>query len=63
MAVVQKESCDHDFRFLRRERRDCGFPGKPDWVTEEVFYCRKCLKFKRALVQKEGDGGDRPQQG
>ena len=53
--------CQHDFQFLRQEEKNVGFDRNPTYLLEDVFFCRKCLKYARKSVEKrvpKNDGGN-----
>ena len=41
----------HDFEFLRQEKTNVGFERNPLWRYEDVFYCKRCLQYKRVVVK------------
>ena len=45
-------TCDHDFVFLRQERKNVGYDRNPTWIVEDLFHCRKCLAYKRVAVER-----------
>jgi hypothetical protein len=46
------DECEHDFVWLRQERRNIGYDRNPTWLIEDVFHCRKCLEYRRLAVEK-----------
>ena len=52
---------NHDFRFLRQEERNVGYDRNPEYIVEDLFYCCKCLEYKRVKALRrvpKNDGGD-----
>lgn len=52
------EDCEHNFQFLRQETElEGGY--RPDRKTFDVFYCPKCLAYKRKHVLTEEESRER----
>lgn len=43
-VTQDKPECEHDFVFLRQQRL---YPHTDYTDTEDVFYCRHCLEYRR----------------
>lgn len=54
MAVVNGTvtQCDHEFEYLRQEKRNVGYDRNPVWLVEDVFFCYKCLQYRRKPIEK-----------
>lgn len=48
----------HDFTFLRQERRNIGYDRSPVWLVEDVFFCSRCLEYRRIGVEKRTPRSD-----
>ncbi len=49
---MSDEACDHKFVYSRQERRNVGYDRNPTWLVEDVFFCEKCLNYRRVAVEK-----------
>ena len=49
---------DHNFTFLRQERRNIGYDRNPVWLVEDVFFCSRCLEYKKVAVEKRTPRSD-----
>lgn len=60
-SEVRKLSCDHKFVFLRQETRNESSGYRPDRLVEDVYFCERCLEYKRVevdrLVPESGGSG------
>ena len=55
------EKCQHKFVFLRQDEKNVGYTRNPVWVKQDVFFCEKCLEYRRKDVEKRtpcNDGTD-----
>lgn len=58
-SVVQSDGCDqHQFAFLRQERRNTGSDRNPVFIVSDVFYCSKCLQRATVDVEKRTPRSD-----
>lgn len=46
------DGCDHCFVFLRQEKKNVGYDRNPTYVVEDLFFCEKCLEYKRIAVER-----------
>jgi hypothetical protein len=53
-----KQECEHQYEFLRQERKNMGFDRNPTWLVEDLFFCRKCLTYSRVAVEKRRPRSD-----
>ena len=44
--------CEHNYVFLRQDRRNTGYDRNPIWIVSDVFFCSKCLQYKRVDVER-----------
>ena len=44
--------CEHQYVFLRQEKKNEGCERNPEWVYYDVFYCERCLTYQRQAVKK-----------
>lgn len=47
------ELCDHKFTYLRQEEKNIGYDRDPLWLIQDLYFCEKCLTYKRVDVRKE----------
>ena len=52
MKTGELVACQHEFVFLRQERKNVGADRNPIWLVEDLHYCRKCLEYRRVVVEK-----------
>lgn len=55
------QTCEHSFTFLRQDERNDGYDRNPLWIVEDVYFCSKCLEYRRVDVMKrtpKNDGGN-----
>lgn len=45
--------CEHKFVFLREENKNIGYDHTPKMLYEDVFFCEKCLAYKRVKTRLE----------
>jgi hypothetical protein len=53
--------CEHNWAHLSQDRRNVGFDRNPIWLVEDVFFCSKCLEYRRVGIEKRtprSDGGE-----
>lgn len=50
--------CDHKFTFLRTEKKNIGYDRNPLWLVQDVYFCERCLDYKRVDVRQERPGTD-----
>lgn len=54
--------CAHKFVFLRQDQKNIGYDRNPTYIVEDLFFCEKCLSYKRIAVEKRtpktGEIGD-----
>ena len=48
-----ESACDHEFTFLRSEEQNIGYDRNPLYLVQDVFFCEKCLTYRRVDVRKE----------
>lgn len=41
---------EHEFVFLRQEIRDDGGGWRPNRIQEDIYFCSKCLIYKKIKV-------------
>ena len=51
-------TCHHAFMFLRQERTNVGFDRNPRWLYEDVFFCERCLAYKRIPIKETAPSRD-----
>lgn len=45
----------------RQDERNVGYDRNPDWIIEDVYFCSKCLEYRRVDVMRrvpKNDGGN-----
>lgn len=54
------DNCNHKFVFLRHDRdaRNDGFDRNPIWISQDVFFCEKCLEYQRVDMLKRTPRND-----
>lgn len=52
---MKENPCEHDYVFLRQERKNVGYDRDPVWMVEDVFHCRRCLEYKRIAVERRSN--------
>ena len=55
---MNKDNCEHKFTYLRQEERNIGYDRDPLWLIQDVYFCEKCLSYKRVDVRKERPARD-----
>lgn len=45
------ETCDHKYVFIRQEEEQFG-GYRPDVEVFDVFFCERCLEYKKKLVAR-----------
>lgn len=61
MSLLKKVTCEHKFVFIRQEEKNIGYDRNPTWLIEDLFFCEKCLLYKRVAISKRhprSDGND-----
>lgn len=43
----------HKFIFLRQETRNVGYVRNPTWITNDVYFCEKCLEYAYKKIDPE----------
>jgi len=49
MAKEVDAHCDHAFVYLRQEQRENGYD---DYTVYDVYFCQKCLEYRRVAVKR-----------
>ncbi len=45
--------CEHQFVFLREEKKNIGYDHTPKMLYEDVFFCERCLIYQRIKTRLE----------
>lgn len=43
--------CEHQYVYLRQEKKNEGYERNPHWVYYDVFYCERCLTYSSKSVR------------
>ena len=54
-------ACEHNWTYLSQDKRNVSFDRNPVWLVEDVFFCSKCLEYRRKPIEQRtprNDGGE-----
>lgn len=52
------EQCSHSFVWLRQERKNIGYDRNPIYGVDDIFFCQKCLEYRRVTIEKRRPRSD-----
>lgn len=52
--------CDHHYEFLRSEEQNVGYDRAPEYKITDLFFCTRCLCYRRIPVRLEKPDRDNP---
>ncbi len=50
--------CEHQFVYLREEKKNEGYDRNPRWVYYDVFFCERCLQYRRVRTKETVEARD-----
>lgn len=51
--MTEQLECKHNFQFLRQDKDNVGYDRNPTWLISDVYFCTKCLFYKRKPIEKQ----------